>query len=162
MNLEPAIQSEESQKEKNKYCILTCMCGIQKNGTDEPICYLQGSKGDADIEKRHADTVWEGEGEMNLENSMETYTLPYTKQTASGNLLYDTGSSNQGSVTTQRGGMGWEVGGRFKREGTYVYLWLIHVAIWKKLTQYCKAIILQLKINKLKKKQKKYRAKFEF
>ena len=28
MNLEPAIQSEESQKEKNKYCILTCMCGI--------------------------------------------------------------------------------------------------------------------------------------
>ena len=58
--------------------------------------------------------------------------------------------------------MGWEVGGRFKREGTYVYLWLIHVAIWKKLTQYCKAIILQLKINKLKKKQKKYRAKFEF
>ena len=58
--------------------------------------------------------------------------------------------------------MGWEVGGRFKREGTYVYLWLIHVAIWQKLTQYCKAIILQLKINKLKKKQKKYRAKFEF
>ena len=43
--------------------------------------------------------------------------------------------------------MGWEVGRRFKREGTYVYLWLIHVAIWQKPTQYCKAIILQLKIN---------------
>ena len=28
---------------------------------------------------------------------------------------------------------------------TYVYLWLIHVAIWRKLTQYCKAMILQLK-----------------
>ena len=34
-----------------------------------------------------------------------------------------------------------------KREGTYVYLWLIHTDIWKKLTQYYKAIILQLKIN---------------
>jgi len=43
--------------------------------------------------------------------------------------------------------MGWEVGRRFKREGTYVYLWLIHVAIWQKPTQYCKAIILLLKIN---------------
>ena len=29
--------------------------------------------------------------------------------------------------------MGWEAGERFKKEGTYVYLWLIHVDIWKKL-----------------------------
>ena len=43
--------------------------------------------------------------------------------------------------------MGWEVGRRFKREGTYVYLWLIHVAIWQKPAQYCKAMILQLNIN---------------
>ena len=28
-------------------------------------------------------------------------------------------------------------------EGTYVYLCLIHVAVWQKATQYCKAIILQ-------------------
>ena len=48
--------------------------------------------------------------------------------------------------------MGWEVVGRFKREGTFVYLWLIHVDAWQKPTQYCKAIILQLKINKFKKK----------
>ena len=27
------------------------------------------------------------------------------------------------------GGMGREMGGRFKREGMYVYLWLIHVEI---------------------------------
>ena len=38
--------------------------------------------------------------------------------------------------------LGWEVGGRFKREGTYVHLWLIHVDVWQKPTQYCKAIIL--------------------
>ena len=42
--------------------------------------------------------------------------------------------------------------GSFKREGIYVYLWLIHVDVWQKPTQHCKAIILQLKINKLKKK----------
>ena len=48
--------------------------------------------------------------------------------------------------------MGREVGGRFKREGTYVYLWLIHVDVCQKPTQYCRAIILQLKINELKKK----------
>ena len=33
----------------------------------------------------------------------------------------------------------------------HIYLWLIHVTIWQKPTQYCKAIILQLKINKKKK-----------
>ena len=27
------------------------------------------------------------------------------------------------------------VGGRFKREGTYVYLWLIQVDVWQKPTQ---------------------------
>ena len=38
MNLEPIIQSEVSQKKKDKYCILTHTYGIQKDGTDEPIC----------------------------------------------------------------------------------------------------------------------------
>ena len=31
------------------------------------------------------------------------------------------------------------------REGTYVYLWLIYADVQQKLTQYYKAIILQLK-----------------
>ena len=48
---------------------------------------------------------------------METY----VKQIASGSLLSDSGNSNRGSVTTWRGGMGWEVGERLKREGTYIY-----------------------------------------
>ena len=38
--------------------------------------------------------------------------------------------------------------GGVKREGTYVYLWLIHVDVWRKPTQYRKAIILPFKINK--------------
>ena len=37
-DLESVIQSEVNQKEKNEYCILMHVCGIQKNGTDEPIC----------------------------------------------------------------------------------------------------------------------------
>ena len=44
--------------------------------------------------------------------------------------------------------MGWEVGRRFKMEGTYIYLWLTHVDVWQKPAQYYKAIILQLQINK--------------
>ena len=45
------------------------------------------------------------------------------------------------------------MGRKFRREETYVYLWLIHVDIWRKPSQYCKVIILQLKI-KLKKKRR--------
>ena len=37
------------------------------------------------------------------------------------------------------------VGGRFKRERAYVYLWLIHVDVWQKPTKYCIAIMLQLR-----------------
>ena len=40
--------------------------------------------------------------------------------------------------------------GTFKRERAYVDLWLIHADIWQKPTQYCKAFILPLKINKEK------------
>ena len=45
--------------------------------------------------------------------------------------------------------MAWEVPRRFKREGTYAYLWLIHVDVWQKPTQHGKAIILQLKKKKI-------------
>ena len=56
-------------------------------------------------------------------------TLPYVKQIANRNLLYGSGNSNSGSVSTYRGGMGWKTGGNFKREGIHVYLWLIHVEV---------------------------------
>ena len=35
------------------------------------------------------------------------------------------------------------MGGKFKREGIYVYLWLIQVELEQKTTKFCKAIILQ-------------------
>ena len=36
-------------------------------------------------------------------------------------------------------------GAMFQDGGTHVHLWLIHVDIWQKQSQYCKIIILQLK-----------------
>ena len=37
MNLESIVQNEVIQKEKDKYCILMHIYGIQKDGADEPI-----------------------------------------------------------------------------------------------------------------------------
>ena len=57
-------------------------------------------------------------------------------------------SHSEGCLLTLRDEMGWRVGGRLRREGTYVYLWLLHFVVWQKSTQYCKTFIFQLKINK--------------
>ena len=57
-------------------------------------------------------------------------------------------------------GVGW--GGRWERvsrgRGYTVYLWLLHIDMGQKITQYCKDIILPLKINKFVLK-KTYRRK---
>ena len=47
--------------------------------------------------------------------------------------------------------MGWEMAKRLKREGTNVHLWLFHVDVWQRPTQYCKASILKLK-NRIEEK----------
>ena len=86
----------------------------------------------------------------NGESSMETYTLPYVNQRANGNLLYDSGNPNQCSVKIYMGGNGQEVEGNLKIEWANVFLWLIHVDVWQKSTQYYKANISQLKINRYK------------
>ena len=65
---------------------------------------------------------------MYVVSNMEIY-ITVCKIDSLGNLLYGSGNSNRGSVSTWRGGMGREMGGRFKRKGVYVYLWLIHVGV---------------------------------
>lgn len=55
-----------------------------------------------------------------------------------------TGNSSRCSVTPERVRCSGEWG-RFRREGTNVYLWLMHIVVQQKPTQYFKAIILQLK-----------------
>ena len=51
-DLETVIQSAESQKQKNKYCIILLIYGIQKNVTDELIC-----KANIEIQAQRMD-VW--------------------------------------------------------------------------------------------------------
>ena len=103
-NLDAIIQSEVIQKEISRYHILMYVYGIQKDSVDEPICRAametQTWRIDLNGHKRRE----EGEGGTNGESSTETYTLPYVKQIANGNLLYDSRNSNQGSATTQSGG----------------------------------------------------------
>ena len=72
MKLEPIIQSEVSQKEKYKYCILTHIYGICRDGTDEFIFRVAMEK---DIENRPMDKVGgeEGEGEMYGKTNIEIY-----------------------------------------------------------------------------------------
>ena len=90
MNLETVIQSEVSQKEKNKYRILTHTCGIQKNGTDESVCK-------AEIETQMQRTnVWTQSGEsqggggdgMNQDIAIDIYILICIKWITNKNLLY--------------------------------------------------------------------------
>ena len=97
-------------------------------GHDEPIFR-------ASVETQAQRTDWTRYGkEMEGRTSKQHGNLHSTvwKTDASGDLLCDSGSSTLILCDTQRGGMGWEVGGRFKREGTYVHLWLNHVDIWQK------------------------------
>ena len=58
-------------------------------------------------ENRLVDTVRGGEGGTN-ERAGNTHTT-IRKTTASGNSLYDSGNPNWHSLTTQRGGKGWEL-----------------------------------------------------
>ena len=93
MDLETVIQSEVSQKEKEKYRILMHICGSQKNGTDEPVCR-------AKIETQMQRTnLWtptgesgrgggSGGGVMNWEIAIDMYTLICIKWITNKNLLY--------------------------------------------------------------------------
>ena len=82
---------------------------------------MRGSSGDADRENRLMGMGGRRrkKGGVAEESGMETHTLPCVRQPASGPLLCDS-RTQMDSVTTQRGGMGWEMAGRFKREVTYV------------------------------------------
>ena len=98
-------------------------------------------------------SVGAGERGMNLESSTTTDTIPYAKGIASGTA----GWRRELNLVLCDNLEGWggEVG-RFKMEGTYVYLQLIHAGVEQEPTR-CKAIIFQLKVSKLKRnKQKKW------
>ena len=91
---------------------------IQKDGPNELICR-------AAVETQAQGTgLWaggagEGEG-WTVERGARRHTHHWKRARA--NLWCDSGSSHRCSVTTWGGGrVGWDVGGRYKREGTYVH-----------------------------------------
>ena len=61
-------------------------------------------------------------------SNMETYITTY-KLDRQWEFVVCLRKLKQGLCIIPRGGMGREMGGRFKREGIYVYLWLIHVEV---------------------------------
>ena len=68
-------------------------------GTDESIGRAAVEMQTFRIDCVRTDAGEEAEGGTNGESSMETYTLPYVKWIASGNLLDDSANSNHDSVT---------------------------------------------------------------
>jgi len=53
------------------------------------------------------------------------------------------------------------MGEGFRREGTYVYLWLIHVDVWQKPTQCCKAIVLQSKKRRRRRRREREKKRMQ-
>ena len=95
MNLEPTIQSEVSQKEKDKCRILIHIHRIYKNGPEEFIYR-------AAMEKQTEQTHGHARGKERMrfmERVTWNLTLSYVKQIANGNLLYGSGNSNRGSAS---------------------------------------------------------------
>ena len=94
MDLETVIQSEVSQKEKNKYRILTHIFGTQKNGTDEMVCRAEI---DTEMQRTNVWTprgesgIWGGGGGggvMNWAIGIDMYTPMCIKLMTKKNLLY--------------------------------------------------------------------------
>ena len=68
------------------------------------------------------------EGEMYGKSNMETY-ITICKIDSQQEFAVWLRKLKQGLCITLEGWDGQEMGERFKREGIYVYLWLIHVAV---------------------------------
>ena len=83
--------------------------------------------------KRHREQTYGhrergAEGETYGESNMETY-IVICKIDSQWEFAVCFRELKQGLCINLRGGMGREMGVRLKREGTYVYLWLIYVEI---------------------------------
>ena len=89
---------------------------------------MQGSNRETDMENRFMDIEGgvgvQGEGEMYGESNMETY-ISICKIHSQWEFAVWLRKLKQ--ALYQPRGVGW--GGRFKKEGTYVYLWLTHADV---------------------------------
>ena len=78
---------------------------------------------------------------MIREIRIELCTLPYVKQMTSESSMHEEGHPKPVLQDNPQG-----QGGGFRMRQEHVYLWPIHGDVWQKSSQYCKAIILQLKL----------------
>ena len=147
MQLEPIIQSETSQKEKYKHHILThthiYMWNLKRRHW---WISFQGSNGETDVENRPMDKAGgeEGEGERYGESNIQIYNT-MCKTDSQWEFAIWLRELIQGLCDNLEGWDGEGMRGGFRREGAWIYLWLILVDVWQKTTKFCKAIILQLK-----------------
>lgn len=81
-------QRDVNQKEKNKYCALTPVHGIQKNGPDEPVC-----RGGLETECG-GQTCGHSEGGSgtSAENGINGYAPSCVRQTGGGTSWHHAGS----------------------------------------------------------------------
>ena len=79
-------------------------------------------------EKTYGHGEWGAEGEMYGKNNMETY-ITICKIDSQEEFDVWFRKLKQGLCINLGGEMGREMGGRFRREGICVYLWLIHVEV---------------------------------
>ena len=133
-HLQSFIQSEVSQKEKNKYMLMN-IYGIQKNGTSEPICRAGI---ETQMQRQTCGHRRGRGGGPGLERGTGTRTLACVKQTASG-MLSQHREVRLVSVTTQRGGREAQ-----EREDRRVCIQLTQDVVQQKPTQHCKANMSQL------------------
>ena len=121
MNLEPIIQSEVSQKEKDKYCILMHIYGIQKDGTEEFICRAAMEK-----QTQRTDLWTWGEGEMYGKSKMETYiTICKIDSQWEFSVWLRELKPELGNYLE-----GWD-GRQVQEGGAYLYLWLVYAGEWQ-------------------------------
>ena len=104
--------------------------------------YLQGNNGETDMRIDYGHGERGREGEIYRNSNVETY-ITICKIDSQQEFALWLGKLKQGLHINQEGWDGEEMGRRLKREGIYVYLWLIHVEVWQKTAKFCKAIMLQ-------------------
>ena len=143
MKLETIIQNEVSQKEKHQYSILTHIYGIWKGVV--MTLYVRQQKRHRYKEQTFGlcgrKRGWEWFERIALKH---VYYHMWNRSPVQVWCMKQ-GTQNKCTGTTQRDGMGREVGGGFQDRGTHVNPWLIHVNVWQKPLQYCAVISLQLK-----------------
>ena len=137
MNLEPIIQSEVSQKDKDQYSILMHIYGIWKDGNNNPICKTEK---ETQLYRKDFGTLWEKArvGWSERIALKQVYYQGWNRSPAQVGCLRQVlraGALGRprkvGWGGRREGGSGW---------GTHVNPWLIHVNVWQKPLQYCKVI----------------------